>query len=138
MVDMGRRWKLFAVTAETVQLQPMLLDLEPTLSSDSFDQLAQIIPGKVHHLTAARAKQNVFVPISSAQVCMAAVCLVNALHQAQFLQFFQGTVHGYQSQPWVFAPSQVKNIHSFQSPGGIYQDIYNHLEGAGDAVAVGL
>ncbi len=84
-----------------MKLQPMLLDAISALAGDSLNQVGQVVSGEIDYLPTVCTEHDMFVPIISSQVCMAALRLGNARYQIDFFEFLQGPVD--RNQPHLIA-----------------------------------
>jgi hypothetical protein len=117
------------------KLQPVVYDLKSTGLSQVPGQASQVIPTEVNSLPAFNTQKDMLVSLASGRHAVAAVGLVNPLDQAEFFQLVDRAVNGHQTQPRMFFPSEVKNLHRAEDFGAIQDDLNDRTPRRGQTVS---
>jgi hypothetical protein len=114
----------------------VLPDREPVLPGHSLEKGIHIIAFEVLGFAALLANDQVLVPVRVWQISVAAVGLVHALDQAEFLQLFQRAIDRYQPQAGTASFSLFVHVQWVERERGACYRLDNCLAGVGQAVAI--
>jgi hypothetical protein len=124
--------------AQSKQLQPMFMDLVTSLLCDSDNQRIEIITFEEGSLPTALAKQQMFMPITFSDECLASLRLVNTLDKMKFFKFFECAIDGDQAQCVILFARHVKDLNRGEGTCGFLNRLDNGTPRFSETVSVFL
>lgn len=117
-------------------MQPILLGSIAGLSGDGAHERLQIVAFEEGDTTAALAEQQVLVPLTGGDEGLAALGLMHALDQVQFLQFFHGSINCYETQGGVALAGGVIYINGRDGMATMCDRVHDRPASLGEAISV--
>lgn len=127
---------VFAIRAQTEQLQPVLFDLITGLLRNGSCQRVEVVAFEEFHLPAVLAQQQMLMSHASRDECLASHRLMHALDEMKLLEFFERAIHGDQAERAIFLPCCVKNLDGCEGMCGTEDCIHHCAPRRCDAISV--
>ena len=105
---------------------------------NGFNERLEIVALEEHHLAAIVTKQQMFVTSARGDEGLAALRLVHALDDVQFLQFFKRAIDRDQPQGPIFLARRIEDFQRGEGMRGFLDRLHDRAASAGEAVAIFL